>query len=322
MRRSTPWPGLHAIAAVALLALACPPAPKPAANSGLDRVPAVAAAAPAAGPAAEQRRPYFLRDRSPTSNRRIVSMAPSVTEILFALGAGDRVVGVTRFCDFPAAAAGLPKIGGFLDPSLEAIAGLRPDLIIAVPNGSNRPLVERLADLGLSLLLVYDYELADLDRAIPAIGAAIGRSDAAAALLERMHGDAAAIRAAVAGRDRPRVLFLYGRKPLVAAGPGSYADALIEIAGGRNALGAAYPRYATIPLETVAALAPDVVIDAYAAGHGAASEPLDLGRLADLPAVRNHRVYALSDNAALRPGPRVGADARIVAALLHPGIEL
>lgn len=245
-----------------------------------------------------------------------------MTEILFALDAGERVVGVTRFCDFPEAAKQRAKIGGFLDPSLEAIAGLKPDLVVTVPNGSNRPVVERLADLGVAVLLVYDYELIDLDSAIPAIGDAIGRSDQARALLQRMHGESAAVRAAVAGQDRPSVLFLYGRQPMVAAGPGSYADALIEIAGGRNVLGAKFPRYATISLESVVGMAPDVVIDAYTAGHGAAPTPLDLERLTELPAVKQRRLYHLTDNAALRPGPRVGQDARIVAALLHPGLAL
>lgn len=275
-----------------------------------------------AAPAADARPPHFLLDRRPQTSQRIVSLAPSMTEILFALDAGERVIGVTRFCDYPAAAKQRTKIGGFLDPSLEAIAGLKPDLVVTVPNGSNRQVVERLSDLGIPVLLVYDYDLADLDRAIPAIGDAIGQRDQAQALLQHMHADSAAVRAAVAGQDRPTVLFLYGRQPMVAAGPGSYADALIEIAGGRNALGSAFPRYATISLENVVVLAPDVVIDAYTAGHGAAPTPLDLERLANLPAVKQRQVYHLTDNAALRPGPRVGTDARIVAALLHPGLAL
>ncbi|MFH1811972.1 MAG: helical backbone metal receptor [Pseudomonadota bacterium] len=265
------------------------------------------------------RAPHFLGGRAPTRHARVVSLAPSVTEIVFALGAGDSLVGVTRFCDEPAAARALPKIGGFLDPSLEAVAALKPDLIITVPNGQARSVTERLAEIGHPVLLLYDYTLADVEQGILAVARALDLEAAGVALIDTMRRDVAAVRARVAGSERPRVLFLYGHKPLVAAGPGSYADALIEIAGGVNAAGRGMARYPTLSLETLIGLKPEVIIDAFPAGMGAAPESTEMENLSSVPAVAHGRVYALRDNASLRPGPRVGADARLLAALLHPG---
>jgi iron complex transport system substrate-binding protein len=267
----------------------------------------------------DARAPHFLGGVAPRSSQRIVSLAPSVTEIVFALGAGERLVGVTRFCDEPQAARALPKIGGFLDPSLEAVASLHPDLVVTVPNGQARAVTERLAELGIAVLLLYDYTLDDVERGIAAVADALQVPTAGQALLARMRSEVAAVQAAVIGQPRPSVLFLYGHRPLVAAGPGSYADALIAIAGGVNAARRGNARYPTLSLETLIGLAPEVIIDAYPAGMGAAPEPMELDRMSSVPAVQSGRVHSLSDNAALRPGPRVGADARLLAALLHPG---
>ncbi len=212
-------------------------------------------------------------------------------------------------------------MGGFIDPSLEAVAALKPDLILTVPNGQNKAVSERLADMGHAVLVLSDYDLDQVFAAIAAVGEALGVSVRARELLATMRRDADAVRAAVQGRPRPTVLFLYGHRPLVAAGPGSYADALIDIAGGVNAAGRGFARYPTLSPEILIALAPEVIIDAYPAGMGAAPSELELEGLQTVPAVEKQRVYRLGDNATLRPGPRLGADARLLMKLLHPDLS-
>jgi len=270
----------------------------------------------------ESRAPYFVGPAPTSPPRRMVSLAPSVTEILFALGAGDRLVGVTRFCDYPPQAKTKTKIGGFLDPSLEAIAALKPDLIVAVPNGQNRPVIERLVEMGYPALIVFAYELKDVDAALAATARVLGLEPAARALSSQLTADIAAVRTAVRDRPRPRVLFLYGHRPLVAAGAHSYADALLEIAGGVNVAASGITRYPTLSVETVIGYAPDVILDAYSAGMGGSAQPSVLERFDTIPAVKEGRVHRLADNAALRPGPRAGQDARLIARLLHPDIKL
>lgn len=263
-----------------------------------------------------ERKPYFLKGAPKKSPQRIVSVSPNVTEIIYALGAGDRLVGVTRFCDYPAPAKALPKIGGFWDLSLEAVVGLHPDLVICVPNAQNQTVTSRLSDMGLSIYMTYGYDLQDVKTSISAIGDVLEVPQRARELNAQLTAELDLVRQQVRGLAKPKVLFLYGRRPLVAAGPGSYANALIEIAGGVNVAAVGNIRYPTLSVETVIGYAPDVIIDAYQAGHGAAEE-LDLKRIQVIPAVKNNRVYPLSHNAALRPGPRAPQDARLLAERFH-----
>jgi ABC-type Fe3+-hydroxamate transport system substrate-binding protein len=266
--------------------------------------------------------------RAAAPPERIVSTSPSITETLFALGLGDRVVGVSTFCRFPPDAVKLPKVGTFLKPDAERIAGLRPDLVVVhqVSDGVDR----RLAALRIPFVVVERGTMASVFSSIRQIARAAGvstRGDALVAVLERRLD---AVRRAGAAAPRTRVLFIIGRRPgtladLVAVGPGSYIDDLIGIAGGVNVLAiAGQPEYPRISMETVLRLDPDVIVDtvdmgetdAERAARGPENERLwTTYRM--LTAVKNRRLHAATTNLLVVPGPRVVEAAEWIAALLR-----
>jgi iron complex transport system substrate-binding protein len=269
--------------------------------------------------------PYVLQERAPA---RIVSTSPSITETLFALGLGDRVVGVSRYCRFPEAAAKLPKIGPFLNPDAELIVGLRPDLVILhdIANGLDR----RLAALRIPFVTVGRGSLAETMAAIRQMGAAAGVEARAGELIADIERRLDGLRRANAAERKPRVLFIIGRRPgmladLVAVGPGSYLNELIGIAGGINLLDIkGQPEYPRISMEVVLRLDPDVIVDTVDMGdtdaERAQRRPVNerlwtsYGMLA---AVANGRVVAATTDALVVPGPRVVDAAQWMASAIH-----
>jgi iron complex transport system substrate-binding protein len=261
---------------------------------------------------------------------RIVSTSPSITETLFALGLGDRVVGVSAYCRFPAKAMTLPKVGSFLKPDAELIAALRPDLVIVheVANGIDR----RLTSLRIPFLIVDRGTLASVFSSIRQIGGRTGVPERADALVANIERRLETIRQAGAAAPRPRVLFIIGRRPgmladLVAVGPGSYLNDLIDIAGGINVLAiSGQPEYPHISMETVLRLNPDVIIDTVDMGdtdaERLARQPINEKLWSAYPmltAVRTHRLHAATTDALVVPGPRVVEAAQWVAALIRGG---
>lgn len=258
---------------------------------------------------------------------RIVSTSPSITETLFALGLGNHVVGVSRFCRFPPDVAALPRVGTFLQPDAELIARLKPDLTIinSKANGIDR----RLTTLRIPFAIVEQGGLDTVFASIRTIGGAAGIPDRAHALIAEIEGYLDRVRRAVAGRRPQRVLLIVGRRPgtltdLVAVGRSSYMSDLVTIAGGVNVLAdASLPQYPRISMETVIRLAPDVIIDAGDMGD----TPEDrrsrqvrtegLWKQQPLAAARTGRVHAVISDAFVVPGPRVIEAAETMAAWLH-----
>jgi len=238
----------------------------------------------------------------PTEARRIVSLAPSATEILFALGAGDRIVGVTRFDDFPESVTELPRVGGFIDPDPEAVVALSPDLVVAVRTSGGRSRIDTLARLGLSVLILPAESIDDLWLAITTLGRAVGRADAASALSKRLRAELTRVRDRHRGVSKLRVLLVVGHRPLVAAGRGTYLDGLLELVAAENVVtgGGAYPH---LDLEATAALDPDAIIDV-AMLH---ADPGFWDRFRAVRAVREGRVVPVDSDQLLRPGPRLPA---------------
>jgi iron complex transport system substrate-binding protein len=259
---------------------------------------------------------------------RIVSTSPSITESLFALGLGDRVVGVSAFCRFPPEVASLPRVGTFLQPDAELIAGLRPDLVVLheLSTGIDR----KLSSLHIPFLVVDRGTLASVFTSIRQIGTAAGVAARADALVADLEHSLASLHRAGTAESRPRVLFIIGRRPgtladLVAVGPGSYINDLIDIAGGANVLAiAGQPEYPRISMETVLRLDPDVIVDTVDMGdteverrrQQSANERL-WSAYRSLSAVRAGRLYAATTDALVVPGPRVVEAARWMAALLY-----
>jgi len=259
--------------------------------------------------------------------RRIVSTAPSITEMLYALGLGDRVVGVTSFCRHPPEAAGKPKIGDYLRPNLELIVAARPDLVIVertgvrqggLPPGARLPVLE-----------VDDGDLAGIYDSIERIGRAAGVPERAAALKARIRAELEALARRTAGRPRPRTLIVLGRTPgrlegIVAAGRGSYLDELIGLAGGRNIFADSVSAYGRVPLEEVLARDPEVIVDLGEMAHPESFNEAQRRavvalwrRQPALSAVRSGRIYAAASDAFLVPGPRVAQAARALAEMIH-----
>jgi len=256
----------------------------------------------------------------PGGARRIVSLAPSVTETVFALERGDRLVGVSTFCDYPPdELAALPRAGSYLTPNVEQIVALRPDVVLGVPTPGNQAAVEQLRSLGLVVVIVGELTLADTWDAMRTIGRWTGNAAAADALIARLGAEIADVRERASRLPRRKVLFVVGHDPLVAAGSGLFIDELIGVAGGDNVAagtGLSWPR---LSLETVIAAAPEVIID------GAMGSEADRGldaywrQFASVPAVREGRLWPQRSDALLRPGPRVALGARELFEMIHAG---
>ncbi len=258
---------------------------------------------------------------------RIVSTSPSITETLFALGLGDRVVGVSRFCRYPAAVAVLPKVGTFLKPDAEAIAALRPDIVFvhAGPNSA----AAQLQTLGIKTATVDRGGLTTVFTTIGQIGAAAGVADRGEHLIADLRAGLDRVKAAVAGRQPRRVLIIVGRRTgtltdLVAVGPGSYLHDLATLAGGTNVLADAKLEYPRISMETVISLAPDVIVDIGEMGEWPADA--DQRRQATeslwrqqtlVKAVQTGAVHATTNEAFVVPGPRILDVAQTLALWFH-----
>ncbi len=264
-------------------------------------------------------RTFPLPERTP---ERIVSLAPNVTEILFALGLGDRVVGVTRFCDYPPGTAAIPRIGGLVDPNIEVVQSLDPDLVVAF-RGNPLRLVERMAKLGLPVFVCDVGE--GLDALFPLIEriARITRTEArgaelAAGLRRRIGAVDASLRGAAAG---PKVFVLLHGQGLWTCGGESFVDDLVARAGGANVASALPKKWALYKRERIIKDDPDVVFILARSPDDFASSRDWLLRMpgADrIAAVKAGRIYELDENAASRFGPRLVDVLDRVARLLHP----
>jgi iron complex transport system substrate-binding protein len=246
--------------------------------------------------------------------QRIVSLAPSLTDVLIALGKTDRIVGVTRVDRSPEVAS-RPRVGGFLDPNPEAILSLRPDLVLWVTDGGALAAVRRTTELSagaFGLLAIPVITVADVVAEARLVGEAVGDPAAGAALADRMQRAVDRLRARSAGLARRRVLFVVGRDPLVVAGPGSFPDELLRLAGCDNAVAGSRP-WPIYPVELAVGSNPDLVVDA------AVDEPAEgMTRLVAIPAVRRGAVVRLSSDDLLRPGPRMIDALDELFRLLHP----
>jgi iron complex transport system substrate-binding protein len=258
---------------------------------------------------------------------RIVSTSPSITETLFALQLGDRVVGVSAYCRYPKEVLSLPKVGTFLKPEPETIARLKPDLVF-VHTGPNTAATQ-LAALGIRTAVVDSGALTSVFTAIRQISAAAAVSERGDALVQKIQADLDHIKASVAGQPPRKVLVIVGRRTgtltdMIAVGPGSYLSDLIAIAGGVNVMGSVRLEYPRISMETVISLAPNVIIDVGEMGESPADSErrrkVTEGLWAQqrlVAAVRNGAVYAVNDEAFVVPGPRVVEVAKTMARWFH-----
>jgi len=250
--------------------------------------------------------------------RRIVSLTPALTEILFALDLGDRVVGVTEYCDTPAEAKTRPKVGGYVNPSVEAVIALRPDLVVVSPGPGNRDAVQAMARTGLNVAVVPAETLPETFVAIESVSEAAGAPERGRELVERLRARIDAVARKVASRPRVRVLFSVQVDPIIAAGRGTLPSQLLEAAGGLNVVEA--ERYPKLGVESVVQLAPQVVLQSRMdmTQRDGSAERAAWMRWSAIPAIARGHLVILPDDASLRPGPRVADAVEQLAAILHP----
>ena len=257
---------------------------------------------------AADRFPLALKDdrgvtvRLAAPPRRVVSLAPSLTEIVFLLGRDGSLVGVTRFCDVPAAAA-LPKIGGVIDPDVERIVALAPDLVLCTTDGNPRDKVRALEEMGIPCFAVAPQDLDAVFTAIERLAVLLGAADRGRAEAGALRRRARLVRSAFDDAEKPAVLFVVSTAPIIAAGEGTFMDELVRLAGGRNAAARFSGRYPRLSVEGLIAARPDVI---FVAGmSGVERFPPEVTRWKEIPAFRDGAVFHLDGDIVTRPGPRL-----------------
>ena len=273
-------------------------------------------------------RPAFAADRFPLALKddrgvavrlaapphRVVSLAPSLTEIVFLLGRGGSLVGVTRFCNVPGAASAVPKIGGVSDPDVERIVALSPDLVLCTTDGNPRDKVRVLEEMGIPCFAVAPQDLDAVFTAIERLGILLGAADRGRAEAEGLRHRAHLARPPSVAAGKPSVLFVVSTAPIIAAGEGTFMDELVRLSGGRNAAARFSGRYPRLSVEGLVAARPDVIFVAGMAG--VERFPPEVTRWKEVPAFRDGAVITLDGDLVTRPGPRlVTALERVSAAL-------
>jgi iron complex transport system substrate-binding protein len=263
--------------------------------------------------------------RAQSAPRRIVSLVPATTEMLFAMGAGDRVAGVSDYDRFPPDVEKIAKVGGLLDPSLERVFALRPDLVIVYETQAD--LKRQLDRAGIPVYSYVHRGLPDITETIRSIGRRIGEPVAADAEAARIERQLAGTRARVAGRNRPKTLLVFGRDPgalrhIDASGGYGFLHDLLELAGGADVLADMKRQSVQMSTEMVLARAPEVILELHYGtslpGNRTEAERRVWNALPSVPAVKNERVYLLTGDEFVVPGPRIVIAADRLARTLHP----
>jgi iron complex transport system substrate-binding protein len=256
--------------------------------------------------------------------RRIVSFIPAVTEMLFALGVGDRVVAVGSFDKYPPEIRTLPRVGALLDPNLERILSLRPDLVTVY--GSQTDLRAQLESAKVPLFVYSHADLSDVTKTILDLGAQVGRSDRARELNAEIGRGLSAVQQRVANRPRPRTLIVFERESytlrgIYASGGVGFVHDMVTAAGGDNIFADLEQQAVQATTELIIARRPDVILELRAeplAPDRQAKEIASWNWLSSVPAVRSGRVHIIADPRTVIPGPRVAEGAAVIARILHP----
>jgi len=253
---------------------------------------------------------------------RIVSLAPNLTEILFAIGLEDEIVGVTLDSDYPPDAAQMPKVGTFWQPNIEAVVAARPNLVITLGFEQQKNLAERLRRIGYKNLTVNIEKVSDLFDAIEKIGAATGRQPQANELISHIRTKLHQLVTLVSTESKIRVLWVVQREPLRVAGRDTFVNEMIELAGGENAIGPTVHKYPPIGAEQVMACNAEVIIES-AMGREDIEGQRDRAlrhwsKFKYIPAVASNRVYVIDGDTVSRLGPRLYEGTETIARCLRP----
>jgi iron complex transport system substrate-binding protein len=260
--------------------------------------------------------------RIPYPPRRILSLAPSITEILFALDLDKEIAGVTDFCDYPEAASKKPKIGGFINPSIEKIVSIQPDLIIAIRDGNRMDTIQRLIDLSFSVYVIDPKGFDGVITTLRNIGEIVGRQEKSKSITTEIRKKRDKVSTLTRSLHRPTVFFQVGYLPMITVGKGTLADDLIRLAGGRNLLeneSTAYPSY---NIELVVQKAPEIIIMSSMDSKRDYSTVVKMWQTwKTIPAVKRNAIHVLDSNIVDRPTPRIVDGLGAMLRVIHPEVK-
>ena len=255
----------------------------------------------------------------PSPPQRIVSLAPSITETLYYLNLGKRIVGVTEFSNYPDEARRKPKVGSYINLNIEKIISLKPDLIIAIADGNKKESVDALERLGYSVYAINPRCVKDVFRTIVNIGKITDCVDRANKLIKELKSRINYIESRTRGIERPRVFFQIGINPVVTVGKDTFHNDLIKMAGGLNISGnekAKYPRYS---MEEILLNTPDIIIiSSMDRGGGFDRKKREWMKWKSIPAVKNGRIYVIDSDLVDHPSPRIIDGLEELSRLIHP----
>ncbi len=253
---------------------------------------------------------------------RIVSLAPNLTEILFALGLDEKIVAVSSNCDYPPAAADKNKVGTFWQPSTEAIIASRPDLVITLSFEQQNSVADSLKRLGFKVLTLRLDKIQELFTAIQKIGTATGNKQQADELVENIGTQLDNLKSKLSSTNKVKVLWVVQLEPLRLAGRNTFVNEIIELAGGENAIGPTISQYPQIGSEELLLCGAEVIIQSAMGTSDIADQQQAAkvlwSRWANLPAVKNNRIYVVEPDTILRLGPRLYQGVELIAHRLHP----
>jgi ABC-type Fe3+-hydroxamate transport system substrate-binding protein len=254
----------------------------------------------------------------PQHPQRVISLAPSITETLYALGQDGKLIADTDYCDYPAAATQKPHVGAVLNPSIEKIVALKPDLVLGIAEANRRETADQLERLGIPLHGLTDKSLDDVLKSVRDLGGLLDCPIQAGGLASGLERRVQAVERRVGGQPRPRVLFVTWYQPLITVGANSFVADVVRRAGGASISDDLPGEWPRVSIEAVLARNPDVVL--LPNSHTYTPSLDDFRHLPgwrDLPAVKGGRVYSIADTI-VRPSPRLVDSLEEVARILHP----
>ena len=252
--------------------------------------------------------------------KRIISLAPNITEILFSLGLDEEIVGVSIHCNFPEKAKSKVRVGSYISIDFERIISIKPDLIIATGAGNTRDMVERLGKLGFATYVIFPKNFNDILQSIGHIGKVVDREKEASALIEGMERQKQRVIELTQGLPRTKVFLQIGEAPIVTVGKGSFADDLIRLAGGENIAEREKGMYPRLGMEEILKKSPEVILISSMNPRGDYQKVIqEWARWKMIPAVKNGRIHLINSDLIDRPSPRIIDGLEEIARLLHPG---
>lgn len=249
---------------------------------------------------------------------RLVSLAPNLTEVVYAIGAGDRLVGNTTFCNYPAEAKNVAKVGDTMQPSIERLLALRPQLVLVSTASQLEAFTKQLNEHQIAVYVTDPHDLEGVFRSIQNVGDLLNEPAAASELVKRLRARSETVEHAIAGLPRVSVFFQLSGQPLYTAGKSSFVTNLIERAGGHSVTSDVNEAWPRLSNETALASRPEAVIMLSGDAMGAEANTSVAAALRNSPAVKNGRVYVIDGEILTRPGPRLIDGLEQIAHALHP----